>query len=230
MSQLRISEIFHSIQGEGILAGTPSTFIRISGCNLRCIWCDTKYASWHPEGDFFSPGEISQSTKPEIHHVVITGGEPMLFEPVAELTRLLKSQGKHITIETAGTVFQPVECDLMSISPKLTNSSPGSELGESWSERHEQTRWNPEVITKLVQTYDFQLKFVVSNSSDLDEIDAMLAELPLISPEKILLMAEGTSSEVQHERQKSLVPICMDRGWRLSPRLHIDLFGNTKGT
>src|ERR1700756_1245194 len=107
------------------MLGTPSVFIRTSGCNLRCVWCDTPYTSWKPEGNELALTEILQRVRSyQARHVVVTGGEPIIFEPIVELTERLREVGLHITIETAGTVFQKVACDLMSISPKLANSTP----------------------------------------------------------------------------------------------------------
>lgn len=232
MPKLRVAEIFSSVQGEGIWAGTPSTFIRLSGCNLRCSWCDTKYASWQPEGPLMETKEIAQAAlAPGIEHVVLTGGEPMLFE-IEDLCESLACHGSVITIETAGTLFRNPRCDLMSISPKLANSTPGQEAGQGWTERHEATRANIEPLVHLIETFPVQLKFVVGDEAeaDLREILDLLGKLPAIPAERILLMAEGIDSETQMRRQRKLVPICIERGWRLSPRLHIDLFGNTKGT
>ena len=113
------------MQGEGLLTGTPSVFVRASGCNLRCWFCDTPYASWTPEGEDLSVDEIlAQVERHDCRHVVITGGEPMLFAELIPLTAALRAAGRHITIETAGTLYLPVQCDLMSISPKLANSTP----------------------------------------------------------------------------------------------------------
>lgn len=224
--RLRIAEIFSSLQGEGLFLGVPSTFVRVSGCNLRCVWCDTPYASWNPEGPTLTLDEIVDQVR--ARHVVVTGGEPMLFDAVVPLTQRLREMGRVITIETAGTVNRPVECDLMSISPKLWNSTPPSSSG--WDERHESTRRQPEVIRALMARYPYQLKFVVSHARDLEEIDALLAEIGPADPERVLLMAEGIDSDTQLRRQRELVPLCLERGWRLTPRLHIDLFGNTRGT
>src|SRR5262245_8628508 len=158
---MHIAEVYCSLQGEGLLTGTPSVFIRASGCNLRCWFCDTPYTSWQPEGEDWSveeiveeverlaaaptipsplgasssrsrPGEgfhprTSLDTLPRalshveqlVRHVVITGGEPMLFAEMLPLCEKLSAAALHITIETAGTLFLPVACDLMSISPKL---------------------------------------------------------------------------------------------------------------
>jgi 7-carboxy-7-deazaguanine synthase len=232
--KLRVAEIFTSLQGEGGWLGIPSTFVRISGCNLRCKWCDTPYASWNPEGPTLAISEIVADVESrQVNHVVVTGGEPMLFDAVERLCRELKRAGHTITIETAGTVFRDLPCDLMSISPKLSNSTPGPEAGVGWTERHEQTRSNPEALACLIRTYPYQLKFVVNPEdglNDFEEIDALLGALPAVPPSRVVLMAEGIDPETQLRRQRMLVPICLARGWRLTPRMHIDLFGNTKGT
>lgn len=229
--KLRVAECFTSIQGEGIWAGTPSSFIRISGCNLRCSWCDTKYASWNPEGPTMPIDEIVESVAAQ--HVVVTGGEPMMFDGVVPLAAELKRRGKVITIETAGTVYRDLRCDLMSISPKLSNSTPRNEAGPGWTARHEQTRLDLAPLARLVGAYSCQLKFVVNPEErmdrQLDEIDALLSQLPEHS-HPILLMAEGTDSETLNRRERELAPVCVERGWRLSPRLHIHWFGNSRGT
>src|SRR5512138_2527058 len=121
---MRIAEIFHSIQGEGKLAGVPSVFVRASGCNLRCVWCDTPYASWDPEGEHLAVDEIvRQVVDFGSQHVVLTGGEPMIMPDVAEVCAKLREAGKHVTIETAATIWKPVAVDLASLSPKLANST-----------------------------------------------------------------------------------------------------------
>jgi 7-carboxy-7-deazaguanine synthase len=226
--KLRIAEIFESVQGEGEWAGVPSTFVRVSGCNLRCVWCDTPYASWNPEGPNVSiEAIVDQVVSLRPRHAVLTGGEPMLFDPIEQLAALLKEKGFTITIETAGTVFRNLPCDLMSISPKLRNSTPPE---EPWRTRHEATRTNLPVLRQLMETYSFQLKFVVAQPGDVAEIESLLSDLPQVSPEKVLLMPEGRDSRALWERARELVPICLDRGWRLAPRLQIDLFGDTRGT
>jgi 7-carboxy-7-deazaguanine synthase len=122
---MRIAEVFLSIQGEGLLTGTESVFVRASGCNLRCWYCDTPYTSWSPEGDDLSVEEIlADIERHKCKHVVLTGGEPMLFSELVPLSEELHRRGLHITVETAGTLHLPVRCDLMSISPKLSNSTP----------------------------------------------------------------------------------------------------------
>jgi len=171
---VKIAEIFYSIQGEGSLAGVPSVFVRSSGCNLRCSWCDTPYSSWKPEGDNCTLDEIlAQVASYPARHVVVTGGEPMIAPDIVTLTGRLRERGLHITIETAGTVFEPVDCDLMSISPKLANSTPEG----SWARQHEHLRIQPEVLRRLMDAYDYQLKFVVARPEDLDEIRTILDQI-----------------------------------------------------
>ena len=118
-----ISETFTSRQGEGVLTGTPSFFIRTTGCNLRCWFCDTPYASWEPKGTHTSVEQlVDQAKQSGVQHVVLTGGEPLLSRFVAPLASRLRKEGFHLTIETAGTVDRAVEADLMSISPKFSSS------------------------------------------------------------------------------------------------------------
>ena len=222
---MRIAEIFHSIQGEGSLVGVPSVFVRTSGCNLRCSWCDTPYTSWHPEGDDWTPERIWAAVEAHpARHVVVTGGEPMIAREIAELTRGLRVRGRHITIETAGTVFAPVECDLMSISPKLANSTPAGE----WAERHERLRIQPEVVRRLMADYDYQLKFVIARQEDIVEVRDLVRAFDADAA-KVILMPEGVDSGVLRARGAWLAEICKLDGFRFSPRLHVELWGNRRG-
>jgi 7-carboxy-7-deazaguanine synthase len=225
---MKIAEIFYSIQGEGMLAGVPSVFVRLSGCNLRCKWCDTPYASWEPEGDDLMLGAILADIRRDWPtHAVITGGEPMIA-PIELLTQRLKEQGMHITIETAGTVYAPVVCDLMSISPKLANSTPHRRDGGKWAAQHDRLRYQPEVLKQLMKEYDYQLKFVVSAPEDLDEIKTILEDTNA-DRSRVMLMAEGTTVETIYERASWLVEVCKRERLRYSPRLHIDLWGDKRG-
>src|SRR4051812_46601268 len=132
---MRVAEIFYSIQGEGKLSGVPSVFVRASGCNLRCTWCDTPYASWNPEGEDVAVDEIVRRVNAHLaKHIVVTGGEPMIMPDIAELCDALKRDDHHITIETAATVFKPVRLDLASLSPKLSNSTPTQREGGRFAE------------------------------------------------------------------------------------------------
>jgi len=229
---MRIAEIFHSIQGEGLLTGVPSIFIRTSGCNLRCHWCDTPYASWKPEGPEMSIEEILKKISEwNCNHIVLTGGEPMIAPDLPELATALKKQKKHITIETAGTIFpNGIPCDLASLSPKLSNSTPSPERDPAWAKKHEATRLQPEVITEWIRKYPFQLKFVVSSELDLEEIKDLLSRLPHVPLHQILLMPEGIDVKTLATRSPWLVEICKREGFRFCPRLQIELFGHTRGT
>ncbi|MEO8028205.1 MAG: 7-carboxy-7-deazaguanine synthase QueE [Bryobacteraceae bacterium] len=229
-STLRISEIFYSLQGEGMLVGTPSLFIRLSGCNLRCTWCDTPYASWKPEGeDWPIVAILGQARKSwPNHHIVITGGEPMIFPGLVALTERLKDDDFHITIETAGTVFEPVSCDLMSISPKLSNSTPYKKDKGRWVEQHERLRRQPEVLKKLMRAYDYQLKFVIAKPEDLLEARELVEEIGA-DRRRVVLMPEGTKAKVLAERSVWLAEAAKHHCYRFSPRLHIGLWGDKRG-
>ena len=223
---MKIAEIFYSIQGEGMLAGVPSVFVRTSGCNLRCIWCDTPYTSWEPQGEERSLESIAEEVgRFGAGHVVITGGEPMIAPKIEELTRRL---GQHITIETAGTVDADVRCDLMSISPKLANSTPSDREGGRWAAQHDRLRYQPEVLKRLMGRYAYQLKFVVADPADLEEVRKVVRETGA-SSERVLLMPEGVDAAVLAERGRWLVEICKQEGFRFSPRLHVELWGNRRG-
>jgi 7-carboxy-7-deazaguanine synthase len=227
---MKIAEIFYSIQGEGSLVGVPSVFVRTSGCNLRCTWCDTPYTSWQPEGEEMTVAEIATAVANFCaSHTVVTGGEPMIAPQIVDLTAALRNSGMHITIETAGTVYAPVACDLMSISPKLKNSVPIERDAGRWAAQHERLRFQPEILKRLLREYDHQIKFVVSKPEDLREI-AEIRETLGADPSRVILMPEGTDRDTLRERGLWLAEICKAEGYRYSPRLHMDLWGNQRGT
>lgn len=228
---MRIAEIYSSLQGEGSLTGTPSVFVRASGCNLRCTFCDTPFASWSPEGDDFSVDEIAALVaKLSASHVVLTGGEPMLFAELIPLTQSLHAAAKHITIETAGTLFLPVTCDLMSISPKLASSTPSRELAVAWSDRHERGRHQPEVIRRLIGEYEYQMKFVIGTPGDAEEVERYLEEFPQIPFDRIWLMPQGVKLGELEAIAAWLAPYCREQGYHYCPRKHIEWFGHARGT
>jgi 7-carboxy-7-deazaguanine synthase len=165
-------------------------------------------------------------------HVVLTGGEPMIASGIHELATEIKKLGYHLTIETAATVPPDgIQCDLASLSPKLRNSAPDDRLSEAWRAKHEQLRWQPGVVRGWLKNYSYQLKFVVASAGDVDELEAMVGELGEPIPRaKTLLMPEGTSPEVLRERTTWLAELCKLRGYRFAPRLHIELYGNRRGT
>lgn len=225
-----ISEIFYSLQGEGTHTGTPSVFIRTSGCNLRCAWCDTPYASWDPEGIARTTGSILAECGPweVVEHVVITGGEPLLQRDLPELVEALKDRGHLVTIETAGTLHvHDVRPQFFSLSPKLGNSAPGRRHPEERAihQRHNTLEHLPRYLESGI---DYQFKFVVRDDGDTDEILALVDELT-IPRNRVLLMPEGVTRRALRARGPVVAAICAREGFRYTQRLHIDLWGNTRG-
>jgi 7-carboxy-7-deazaguanine synthase len=228
---MKVAEIFYSVQGEGILTGVPSAFVRTSGCNLRCHWCDSPYTSWHPEGETLSVAAILDRLADwPTRHVVITGGEPLLAPDLSDLCAGLRARGYHITLETAATIFKPVACDLASLSPKLSNSTPQEREGGRWALRHDATRCRPEVVRAFMAHTEYQLKFVIDQPADIAEVHALLEVLPDVDRSRVLLMPQGITSEELNQRGPWLAEVCKENGFRLCPRLHIDLYGNRRGT
>jgi 7-carboxy-7-deazaguanine synthase len=228
---MRINEIYRSIQGEGLLTGVPSVFVRASGCNLRCWFCDTPYTSWRPEGSDVPIDEIvAQVEEWDTRHVVITGGEPMLFAELIPLCARLRAIGRHITIETAGTLYLPVVCDLMSISPKFASSAPDIQAHARWHRRHLRERHRPDVIHRMLAEFQYQMKFVIESPADLDEVTKYLAEFPQISRDRVLLMPQGTDREQLEARAAWLRPFCETQSFVFCPRKQIDWFGPVRGT
>lgn len=229
-----VAEIFHSLQGEGELTGVPSVFVRSSGCNLRCAWCDTPYASWNPEGEARTVAQIMAAVEqhPATRHVVFTGGEPMIARDAVELAAAVKASGRHLTIETAATVAPAgIACDLASLSPKLLNSAPDAVKHATWRRRHEATRWQPDVVRQWVDAYAYQFKFVVSREEDIEELETMLTALRRDIPRhKVLLMPEAKTPERMRERSTWLAEACKRGGYRYAHRLHLELYGNRRGT
>lgn len=232
MGTMKISELFYSIQGEGKLAGVPSAFVRASGCNLRCTWCDTPYASWNPEGEEQSIEEVLDWVKQTgASHVVVTGGEPMIHADIEPLCARLAEAGLHVTVETAGTIFRPIAISLLSLSPKLANSTPREREGGRLAQVHEEKRLNFEAMQGLIDAApEIQIKFVVSSPDDLGEIERVLGKLRGWTPADVLLMPEGTDAATLEERSLWLADVCKATGYRLCPRLHVYLYGNTRGT
>ena len=237
---MRIAEIFRSLQGEGRLTGMDSIFIRVCGCPLRCAYCDTAYASWENEGDELTLEEIlhraevladdpARARDPRPTHIVLTGGEPMMHLETKTLTETLERKGWHITIETAGTNYLPVACQLMSISPKMANSTPGDERPSHWREQHEAKRHAPDVIERLIAEYDYQFKFVMNNPEDGDEIEAYLDAFPSIDRRRVMLMPQGRRLELLREKATWLIPYCEAHGFTYCPRKHIEWFGPGRG-
>jgi 7-carboxy-7-deazaguanine synthase len=222
-----IAETFVSLQGEGGLVGMPSAFIRTSGCNLRCRWCDTPYTSWLPEGARYSvAGLVKEAVATRLRHAVVTGGEPLLQREIGELTRRLRGAGLHVTVETAGTVAPEFECDLLSVSPKTSNSDPQG----AWLARHRRRRSDLESLRVLLERFpEHQVKFVVEDRDDLPEVLQLLEIVGPVSTERVLLMPEGRTAEEVAARAPAVAALCAEHGFRYTPRLHLDLFGGGRG-
>jgi 7-carboxy-7-deazaguanine synthase len=232
--KMQVSEIFYSLQGEGMLAGVPSVFVRFTGCPLRCRWCDTKYAWQESAGDDCSLEKIVRDVQPwDCRCVVITGGEPMINPDLSarselvELTAGLKRCGKHITIETAGIGYiEGLTCDLMSISPKLSNSVP---VDSEEAKRHEELRLDTAVLGKLISTYNYQLKFVVDRESDLEEIKETLEQVGIVDPARVFLMPQVRTREELVDKGPMVAEMCKNTGYVLGQRLQVLLWNNDRG-
>jgi 7-carboxy-7-deazaguanine synthase len=218
---MQVSEIFYSLQGEGMLVGTPSVFVRLAGCPLRCRWCDTKYAWDYQAGEDLEPAQIVERVKRwSCRFVVLTGGEPMMGPDLgeraglADLTHRLKGLDRHITIETSGILFvSDLACDLMSISPKFGGS----------------TASDPEVVARLMHVYPYQLKFVVESPEDIGDVQDMLMTLGPVEPERVVLMPQAATTEELQSRSGMVAELCKQTGLRFGPRLHIQLWGQRRG-
>ncbi len=238
---LPINELFYSLQGEGRLAGVPSVFVRTSGCNLRCWFCDSYHTSWEPTHAWLDVEEILEeiAAYDEADHVVLTGGEPMIHDASVSLLEALDDRGYHTTVETNGTIFRDAPIDLASISPKLASSTPTAERdpkgdGE-WADRHEADRIDLDALAALVDDYPFQLKFVVTDEADMPELTALLADIrevadTPIADDDVLLMPEGATRERLEETRNRVAELAMDYGFRYTPRLHVDLWNDAPET
>jgi len=231
-------EIFASLQGEGPSAGKPCAFVRLSRCNLACTWCDTAY-TWRFVGDNRPHRDdvaydrtANQVTLSEADaaariaalgqpRLVVTGGEPLLQAPaLARMLALLTRMT--IEIETNGTVAPPPALDALvdqyNVSPKLAHSGNPAELALP-----------PERLRHWAQEPRALFKFVIAERNDVEEVLA-LAGTYAIPRERIWLMAEGTDSATLAVRERWLAQLCLDHGLTLSKRLHIELYGDTRGT
>ncbi len=226
---MRINEIFYSLQGEGFLAGAPSVFIRLAGCPLRCRWCDTKYAWDQTAGAHYSIAKIVQTTQQwPSKYAVITGGEPMINSELPQLVQELKASGKHITIETSGIAFVPdMPCDLVSISPKLSNSTP---TDPELAAIHEDSRLDMAVLRELIDNYEYQLKFVVDSEADLPEIQQTLNEIGNVDSKKVMLMPQAATKDELLAKSPMVAELCKKTGFTFCQRLQILLWNGERGT
>lgn len=229
---MRIAETFYSLQGEGTLTGVPSWFLRTAGCNLRCRWCDSAYA-WLRSGgrERDIAGLVAEALAQPTRFCVLTGGEPLLAEGIHDLAGRLVAAGRHVTIETAATVPpRGIACSLASLSPKLANSTPGSDASAARRRRHEARRLRLDVIREWLAGYDCQLKFVIASAGDIAEVAALLAALERpVAPERVLLMPEGGDAASLARVAGTVAAACQERGFRYCDRLHVRLYGNRRG-
>lgn len=240
------AEIFHTLQGEGVSMGAPAVFVRLSLCNLHCVWCDTDHTwnfsgtPWKHEKDAV-PGytkhrkedviiekgvdEVAEIVKAfGCRRVVLTGGEPLLQE--AELVKLMAAlcgdaEEWFFEIETNGTILPGAEflaaVGQINVSPKLANSGMSEEL-----------RLKPTVLAGLAATGKAWFKFVVRDERDIGEIWALL-ERAGIPGNRVILMPEGRTVEALDKTAAWLAERCRDLGFRFSDRLHVRLWGDRRG-
>lgn len=223
-----INEIFYSVQGEGSLVGVPSVFVRIAGCPLRCKWCDTKYALPFDAGTEYSVQRLlTDLNRYPTHHIIITGGEPFACNQLEAVCGALKAGSVHITIETAGIEYiENLKCDLLSISPKLKNSIPADPKSAA---EHKQYCRRFDKIQKLIDNYDYQLKFVVDEPADLDDIAGALKQLKNVDPDRVYLMPQAVTRDEYIEKSLYLVEVCKQTGFAFSPRLQVELYNRRRG-
>ena len=210
------------------MAGMPSVFIRLAGCPLRCRWCDTKYAWPQSAASEYTIEQLKEKVLPfPTRHLVVTGGEPLVVDGLAELIQSFAESRMHITIETSGIKYIPgLACDLMSISPKLSNSTPAD---PDTADEHEKQRLDISALNELIDNYEYQLKFVVDTAADLNEIACCIEQLKNVDPYKVYLMPQATTRQELIEKSQMLAKFCMQTGFALSQRLQIMLWENEKG-
>jgi len=223
-----VSEVFGpTLQGEGPSAGRAAAFVRLGRCNLACRWCDTPY-TW--DWDRHDPAEelttmavaevLARLDAMDVGLLVVTGGEPLLQQRhLPPLLEGAKARGWSVELETAGTLAPTAAVDLVdrfNVSPKLANSAmaPGR-------------RYKPGVLRAFQATGRAVFKFVAAGPSDLDEVDAMVAECGL---DPVWVMPEGTDAATLLARMQALAPHVVARRWNLTPRLHVLLWGDRRGT
>lgn len=228
---MKVSEIFHSIQGEGLQAGVPSIFVRLAGCPLRCRWCDTPYAWSARAGKKMTARKIILSIEQyQCQHVVITGGEPLIWSQIPTLSNMLHHRGYHLTVETAGIQYRKFYCDLLSLSPKLSNSLP---LPNRPAARlaHSRLIAKPAPIRRLLDHHsEYQLKFVVDCIAAVNEVKDFLTQLGKIDPERIMLMPQAADRRTYRKVAPKVARWAIESGWRFSPRLQIELYNGLPGT
>ena len=215
--------LFFSLQGEGATIGRPSVFIRLMGCSVGCVWCDTKYSWSGPPVDEKTIAEILDFC--EEHNgaqVVVTGGEPLESPQFPTLIEAIHDAGLRVEVETAGHV-PPSEdvlerVDQWNVSPKLKSAQILEEK-------------QPETLDWLCRAKEPYLKFVVHHADELDEIEAVLDKYGLddFPRNRIIISPGGKTREQMEHRLIPLAEVSMERGYRFTPRLHVMLWGDKRG-
>lgn len=226
-----LSELFHSVQGEGTNVGTPSVFLRTYFCNLTCQWCDTKY-TWANQADAIAGFDyntvavdeiITRIKKFDCKHLVVTGGEPLIHqEALISILEILRRSSYYIEIETNGTITPSPKflslADQFNVSPKTSNSGVSREL-----------RLHPAALTALAASRKSWFKFVTCQPEDLEEVEEIVSEFCL-DRDRVILMPEGADATTLSKRNEWLIDLCREKGYRYGPRLHVLMFGNQRGT
>lgn len=232
-------EVFRSLQGEGHRIGKPSVFIRLSNCNLACQWCDSAY-TWRfgeelphrlavtydreAEQVTMAPMDVASrivDVAGRCRHLVITGGEPLLQQRA--LIQLCDDLGHdwHVEVETNGTIaiiptLDPY-VDQLYVSPKLKHSG-----------NDDTKRMNVRAMGKFAMDERAWFKFVIASPDDMDEAEELITRFNL-PHERVMLMPEGTDSDTLRKRQAWLGNVCLERGYGMSDRLQIHLYGDKRG-
>ena len=225
---LVVSEVFGpTLQGEGPSVGQAAGFVRLGRCNLACRWCDTPY-TW--DWDHHDPAVelrtvaaadvLASLDAMGVDLVVVTGGEPLLQQRhLPPLLRGARRRGWRVEVETAGTIAPSLPEDLVdryNVSPKLANSGMPVER-----------RYRPDILRAFQAGGRAVFKFVVGDAGDLPEVDRIVAECGLRT---VWVMPEGTDAPTVLARMRALAPHVLERGWNLTPRLHVLLWGDRRGT
>lgn len=242
-----IVDLHLCVQGEGRDTGIPAILIRMSGCNMNCQFkdsvCDSAYTSWRPETGQYSLRDIDNLVKanPQVKYAFVTGGNPS-FKPslLQAIVNVLKENSLYVAIEDNGTLYAPFYgIDFVTLSPKLRNSVPipgkivndpvmaGYVVTEADREKHEKYRTRYESMKRWITHFDYQLKFVVSDREQLEEVESVIKAIGA-DKSKVYLMPEGINQEQLNKRRQWLVELCIEKGYKFTDRLHIVTYDNKR--